>query len=657
MRHHTRARTTRQLLAALFAASLTLSACTDGGTSPDSTGNGPEPPGTTTTMAAAANHMGSPDLSEKRQDPSMGTQVEITDIRLGRHADFDRVVLDLRGEGTPGWTARFNTDPVQDGSGLPIEYEGATSLELSVSGLAMPGEDYQPIDTVPGAGGVVTEVIPGGWFEGMSNVVIGLPEERPYSIQMIQNPPRLVVDILHQTAPPATSHLGAPDRSDKRQDPSTGAQVDITNVRVGRHADFDRVVLDLSGEGTPGWISRFNADPVQDGSGLPIEYEGATSLELAVTGLVMPGEDYQPIGTVPGAGGVVTEVIPGGWFEGMNYVVIGLTGERPYSVQLLENPPRLVVDILHQPATPTPTTTPPATSHLGSPDTSPKQQDAEAGLMKVTNVRVGRHADFDRVVLDLTGDGSPGWRADFNTDPRQDGSGFPVEFQGETSIELWLDNLEMPGDDYLPIGTVNGAGGVVTEVVAGTWFEGQSQFVIGLPGERPYSVQLIENPPRLVVDILHQPGAPTTQYLGNPDLNDKSADSGAPHRRAVTNVRIGTHDGFDRVVFDTVGEGRVGWYTSFTTDPVTPEFGEPVEYEGDVALDIHLTGVYLPSEIGEDYPPIGTVSGTGGVVVEVVDSLTFHQQSQFIIGLPEELPYSVQILENPQRVVIDILHE
>jgi hypothetical protein len=160
------------------------------------------------------------------------------------------------------------------------------------------------------------------------------------------------------------------------------------------------------------------------------------------------------------------------------------------------------------------------------------------------------------------------------------------------------------------------------------------------------------------VDILHEPGAaPEVNALGSPNLQDKTQDSGPPHRRAVTNVRIGAHDGFDRVVFDTVGEGTVGWYTSYTTDPIMPEFGEPVDYEGAIALDVNLTGVYLPSEIGEAYPPIGTTPGAGGVVVEVVESLSYHQQSQFIIGLTEKLPYSIQILENPQRVVVDILHE
>ncbi|QGU03446.1 AMIN-like domain-containing (lipo)protein [Corynebacterium comes] len=312
--------------------------------------------------------------------------------------------------------------------------------------------------------------------------------------------------------------------------------------------------------------------------------------------------------------------------------------------------------------TSSPTSTPPATRPLGSPNNAAKRQEAgNNAQLNVTNVRVGRHADFDRVVLDLEGEGMPGWMADFNADPRQDGSGFPVEFEGATSIDLWVTGLAMPepvDGQYRIIGTVPGAGGVVTEVVAGSWFEGQSQFVIGLPGERPYSIQMIDNPKRLVVDILHKPGAATTLTpLGNPSVSDKSRDSGPPQRRAITDVRIATHENFDRVVFDTVGEGTVGWYTSFTTDPITPEFGEPVDYEGAVALDVNLTGVYRPSEIGEAYPPIGTVPGTGGVVVEVVESLSFHQQSQFIIGLTEELPYSIQILENPQRVVVDILHE
>ncbi|AJK67733.1 hypothetical protein B840_00465 [Corynebacterium marinum DSM 44953] len=309
-----------------------------------------------------------------------------------------------------------------------------------------------------------------------------------------------------------------------------------------------------------------------------------------------------------------------------------------------------------------PTSTPPATRPLGSPDNAAKSQDPSGmAQLDVTNVRVGRHPDFDRVVLDLTGEGTPGWRADFNTDPRQDGSGFPVEYEGATSIDLWVTGLAMPepvDGEYHVIGTVPGAGGVVTEVVSGGWFEGQTQFVIGLTGERPYSIQMIDNPKRLVVDILHEPGAaPEVNALGSPNLQDKTQDSGPPHRRAVTNVRIGAHDGFDRVVFDTVGEGTVGWYTSYTTDPIMPEFGEPVDYEGAIALDVNLTGVYLPSEIGEAYPPIGTTPGAGGVVVEVVESLSYHQQSQFIIGLTEKLPYSIQILENPQRVVVDILHE
>ena len=53
------------------------------------------------------------------------------------------------------------------------------------------------------------------------------------------------------------------------------------------------------------------------------------------------------IGTVPGAGGVVTQVLSGGTFEARSQFVIGLDGRHPYSVQVLNEPTRLVIDVLH----------------------------------------------------------------------------------------------------------------------------------------------------------------------------------------------------------------------------------------------------------------------------------------------------------------------
>ena len=54
----------------------------------------------------------------------------------------------------------------------------------------------------------------------------------------------------------------------------------------------------------------------------------------------------------------------------------------------------------------------------------------------------------------------------------------------------------------MDFGTVPGAG-VVTGVEFVTAFEAQSQYVIGLEKESPYSVTFLNDQPRVVIDILH----------------------------------------------------------------------------------------------------------------------------------------------------------
>lgn len=460
----------------------------------------------------------------------------------------------------------------------------------------------------------------------------------------------------------ASAPLGSPDSTKKEEQGSPGSQLAVSNVRVGRHDTFDRVVLDFSGEGTPGWFARTTSSPGQAGSGFPVEFKGATSIDLQVNGLAMPSEldgGYHDIGIVPGAGGVVTEVVAGTWFEGQSQFVIGLPQDLPYSIQVIENPTRLVVDILHKNAG----IPPPAEA-----DTAPKDHEpSDDAQLVVTDVRIGRHAGFDRVVLDLTGEGLPGWHTRFNTNPVHDGSGFPVNYDGATSIDISVRGIAIPsevGIDNPHIGPVPGAGGPVTGVDSAGWFEGRSQSVIGLTEELPYSIEVFENPTRIVVDILHHnPDSPgdgediALSPLGDPNVEDKSQASGPPPQRAISGVRLAAHEGFDRVVFDTVGEGTTGWFTSYTSDPAAAGSGLPVEFEGNIALEVNLTGVVHPSDLGQDHSLVDSVPGAGGVVTEAITTLTHHGTSQFIIGLTGELPYSIQILEDPQRVVIDILHE
>ena len=142
--------------------------------------------------------------------------------------------------------------------------------------------------------------------------------------------------------------------------------------------------------------------------------------------------------------------------------------------------------------------------------------------------------------------------------------------------------------------------------------------------------------------------------LGDADTTRKTLRPEAPAQLVVSNVRVGSHAGFDRVIFDLSGSGDPGWFMDYTDNPVQQGSGKSISHHGAVALNVNIDGTTYPFELGMDDPQIGTVQGSGSVT-EVISAGTFEGRSQFIIGLDSQLPYSVEVLEDPSRVVIDIL--
>lgn len=123
----------------------------------------------------------------------------------------------------------------------------------------------------------------------------------------------------------------------------------------------------------------------------------------------------------------------------------------------------------------------------------------------ISAIRIGSHDGFDRVVFELDAPGEPGWFAHYRTEVAAQGSGFPIEFTGDRSIELLINGLETPYEDpsreFSGEVTAAGTSAVTTVSYHGT-FEGQAQAVIGLSGpERPFTVYTLSNPSRVVVDI------------------------------------------------------------------------------------------------------------------------------------------------------------
>lgn len=145
--------------------------------------------------------------------------------------------------------------------------------------------------------------------------------------------------------------LGSPDTADKQQRPASGTDLVPVGVRVADHGSFTRVVLDYEGSGSAGWFTTLTPEPTQQASGFPIEYEGATAINVGVESTPWPStpeleETYMDFGTTPGAG-VVTGVEFVTTFEAQSQYVIGLKKESAYSVTSLVDPSRVVIDIMN----------------------------------------------------------------------------------------------------------------------------------------------------------------------------------------------------------------------------------------------------------------------------------------------------------------------
>ena len=164
------------------------------------------------------------------------------------------------------------------------------------------------------------------------------------------------------------------------------------------------------------------------------------------------------------------------------------------------------------PETPSPTTGPTASEPAGCPD--PGDVDAVedafperlSGLVGL-EIRTGSHPPcFERVVIEFAGSGElPGHRVEYRPDPIIDSPrGEPVEVAGDATIVIsagaWMPNPEGDGYDgpreLVPVNVRT-----ILELEQIENFEGMTSWAIGLDRERPFTVETLENPSRLVVDI------------------------------------------------------------------------------------------------------------------------------------------------------------
>ncbi|MCG7291447.1 hypothetical protein MHJ98_03630 [Corynebacterium afermentans] len=147
------------------------------------------------------------------------------------------------------------------------------------------------------------------------------------------------------------------------------------------------------------------------------------------------------------------------------------------------------------------------------------------------------------------------------------------------------------------------------------------------------------------------------QPLGAADSSSKTQRPSEPSRLAVVGVRVGAHEGFDRVVVDLAGDGDPGWFVDYTSTPMQETVGQPLQVAGNSFLNINVDGTVYPFELGKDNDVPVTMAGDTGNVIDVISAGTYEGRSQVVVGLRSELPYSVQVLKDPTRVVVDIVQK
>jgi hypothetical protein len=132
---------------------------------------------------------------------SPATAPEVTGIRVGRHAHFDRIVIDLDGA-APGYTVRYVRTLHRDPSDKVVNLLGPKSLRIVLSPanghdintghstLTTPRRTKWRFDEVR-----ETAVI--GDFEAVFSVGVGLAAKNPFRVRTLHNPTRIVVDVHH----------------------------------------------------------------------------------------------------------------------------------------------------------------------------------------------------------------------------------------------------------------------------------------------------------------------------------------------------------------------------------------------------------------------------------------------------------------------------
>jgi hypothetical protein len=127
----------------------------------------------------------------------------------------------------------------------------------------------------------------------------------------------------------------------------------LQDVRAASHEGYDRIVFEFEGAGVPGYVVEYTPDAVACGSGVDRAAElGGGMVPAAILRIQMQpanahteeGQPTAPLTIEPNLSALRAGLLTCD-FEADVTFHLALTAEQPFAVSVLNDPPRLVVDI------------------------------------------------------------------------------------------------------------------------------------------------------------------------------------------------------------------------------------------------------------------------------------------------------------------------
>jgi hypothetical protein len=127
-------------------------------------------------------------------------QPKVVDLRVGEHARFDRVVIDLDGA-VPGYHVRYVRHLAFDGSGDRVPLKGKKFLAIALVPAKAHNRSGHSVYHGPILEQYDFEMLRGaaftGDFEGIVSLGLSARAKADFRVQVLHAPNRLVIDLHH----------------------------------------------------------------------------------------------------------------------------------------------------------------------------------------------------------------------------------------------------------------------------------------------------------------------------------------------------------------------------------------------------------------------------------------------------------------------------